>query len=335
MNQPTGGTNSVKFVKTLVAVLIFGVFALGVAACGDDEESSSSEDVEAPTDLSGSISIDGSSTVQPFAEAAAELIAEGSPDLEVTVGAAGTSGGFEKFCAGEIDIADASRPIEPEEEELCKEGGVEYSELQVANDGVVVVTNPALEVSCLTTDQIAELWSDDKITNLADLGEDAETGEPLPNAELSLYGPGTDSGTFDYFTEEINGEEGLSREDYQASEDDNVLVEGISGDDAGLGYFGFSYYEQNADSLNAVSVDSGEGCVEPTVDTIQSGEYAPLARPLYMYPSNEALATPEVEGFMQFVVDNYEGIADAALIVPMDETQASDAQSNLKSALGS
>jgi phosphate transport system substrate-binding protein len=334
MNQPTGGSNSVKFVKTLVAVLIFGVFALGVAACGDDEESSTA-DVEAPTDLSGSIAIDGSSTVQPFAEAAAELVAEGSPDLEVTVGAAGTSGGFEKFCAGEIDISDASRPIEPEEEKLCSEGGVEYSEVQVANDGIAVVTNPALEISCLTTDQLAELWSDDSITNYSELGEDAETGEPLPDVDISLYGAGTDSGTFDYFTEEINGEEGKSREDYQASEDDNVLVEGISGDDAALGYFGFSYYEQNQDSLNIVKVDSGDGCVEPTVETIQAGEYTPLARPLYMYPSNEALGKPEVEGFMQFVVDNYEGIADAALIVPMDETQAEEAQSNLESALGS
>jgi phosphate transport system substrate-binding protein len=334
MNQPTGGSNSVKFVKTFVAVLIFGVFALGVAACGDDEESSTA-DVEAPTDLSGSIAIDGSSTVQPFAEAAAELVAEGSPDLEVTVGAAGTSGGFEKFCAGEIDISDASRPIEPEEEKLCSEGGVEYSEVQVANDGIAVVTNPALEISCLTTDQLAELWSDDSITNYSELGEDAETGEPLPDVDISLYGAGTDSGTFDYFTEEINGEEGKSREDYQASEDDNVLVEGISGDDAALGYFGFSYYEQNQDSLNIVKVDSGDGCVEPTVETIQAGEYTPLARPLYMYPSNEALGKPEVEGFMQFVVDNYEGIADAALIVPMDETQAEEAQSNLESALGS
>jgi phosphate transport system substrate-binding protein len=334
MNQPTGGSNSVKFVKTLVAVLIFGVFALGVAACGDDEESSTA-DVEAPTDLSGSIAIDGSSTVQPCAEAAAELVAEGSPDLEVTVGAAGTSGGFEKFCAGEIDISDASRPIEPEEEKLCSEGGVEYSEVQVANDGIAVVTNPALEISCLTTDQLAELWSDDSITNYSELGEDAETGEPLPDVDISLYGAGTDSGTFDYFTEEINGEEGKSREDYQASEDDNVLVEGISGDDAALGYFGFSYYEQNQDSLNIVKVDSGDGCVEPTVETIQAGEYTPLARPLYMYPSNEALGKPEVEGFMQFVVDNYEGIADAALIVPMDETQAEEAQSNLESALGS
>jgi phosphate transport system substrate-binding protein len=320
--------------KTSFALAATAVLALGVAACGDDEESSTA-DVDAPSGLSGSITIDGSSTVQPLAEAAAELIAEGSPDLQVTVGAAGTSGGFEKFCAGETDITDASRPIEPEEEELCAEENVEYTEVQVANDGIAIVTNPALAISCLTTDQLAQLWSDDSVTNYSELGEDAETGEPLPDAEVSLYGPGTDSGTFDYFTEEINGEEGESRKNYQASEDDNVLVEGVGGDEAGLAYFGFSYYEQNADSLNVVAVDAGDGCVTPDVETIQSGEYAPLARPLFMYPSNEALAKPEVEGFMQFVVDDYEAIADAALIVPMDSTQAKEARSNLEKALGS
>ena len=253
----------------------------------------------------------------------------------ITVGAAGTSGGFEKFCAGEIDISDASRPIEPEEEDLCAKDKITYDEIQVANDGVVVVTNPAVEISCLTTDQLAELWSDDKITNYSELGEDAETGETLPDVDVSLYGPGTDSGTFDYFTEEVNGEEGLSRKEYQPSEDDNQLVQGVGGDAGGLGYFGFSYYEQNADTLNLVSVDDGKGCVEPSVETIQSGEYTPLSRPLFMYPSKDAIGRPEVEGFMNYVVDSYSEIAEAALIVPMDDTQASDARSNLDKALGS
>ena len=138
---------------------------------------------------------------------------------------------------------------------LCKKGGVEYTEVQVANDGISVVTNPGLEISCLSIDQLKQLWADDTVTNYSELGDDADTGEPLPDAEVSLYGPGTDSGTFDYFTDAINGEEGLSRKDYQASEDDNVLVQGVSGDEDGLGYFGFSYYEQNADALNLVSVD--------------------------------------------------------------------------------
>jgi phosphate transport system substrate-binding protein len=310
-----------------------GLLAIGVAACGDDDDSGSGDSGDG--DLSGTVSIDGSSTVQPFAEAGAELFNEENPDVDVTVGAAGTSGGFEKFCAGEIDISDASRPIEPEEEDLCAKDKIEYDEIQVANDGVVVVTNPGLEISCLTTDQLAELWTDDKITNYSELGKDADTGEALPDVDVSLYGPGTDSGTFDYFTEEINGEEGLSRKEYQPSEDDNVLVQGVAGDSAGLGYFGFSYYEQNVDQLNLVSVDGGDGCVEPTVETIQSGEYAPLARPLFMYPSKDAIGRPEVEGYMNYVVDNYSEIADAALIVPMDETQASDARSDLDKALGS
>jgi len=301
--------------------------SIGAVACGEDDSSSSGEGLE------GTIAIDGSSTVQPFAQAAAELYREEEPGVDATVGAAGTGGGFEKFCAGETDISDASRPIEAEEEKLCQEGNVEYSEVQVANDGIAITTNPELEISCLTTDQLAELWTDDTVTNYSELGEDAETGEPLPDVDVSLYGPGTDSGTFDYFTDEINGEEGVSRKDYQPSEDDNVLVEGVSGDTEGLGYFGFSFYEQNQDTLNLVSVDEGDGCVEPSVESIQAGEYSPLGRPLFMYPSAEAIQRPEVEGFMQFVVDNYSEIAEAALIVPMDEGQAEEAASALEGAL--
>src|SRR5215212_10457227 len=158
MNQPTGGSSSVKSPKTFFALIAAGLLALGIAACGDDSDSGSSGGGDAPSGLAGSITLDGSSTVQPFAEAAAELIAEGSPDLQITVGAAGTSGGFEKFCAGETDISDASRPIEPEEEAACKKGGVSYTGVQVANDGIAIVTNPALEISCLTTDQLAKLW---------------------------------------------------------------------------------------------------------------------------------------------------------------------------------
>ncbi len=301
---------------------------LGVAGCGSGGDS--------PSGISGSIAIDGSSTVQPFAEAAAELFNGENPDVSITVGAAGTGGGFEKFCAGEIDIADASRPIDQKEEApVCEKDDITYTELQVANDGIAVVTNPAVEVSCLTTDQLAQLWTDDTVANLSDLGDDADTGEPLPDVEVSLYGPGTDSGTFDYFTDEINGEEGVSRDDYQPSEDDNQLVQGVAGDDAALGYFGFSYYEQNADQLNLVSVDAGDGCVEPSSATIQSGDYTPLGRPLFMYPNNQKLADEALGGFMQYVVDDYEGIAEAALIVPMDEAQAEESRSALEGALGS
>jgi phosphate transport system substrate-binding protein len=318
--------------KWLFAVGASMVLALGVAACGDDDDDSNGSGSESSGDLSGSISIDGSSTVQPFAEAAGELFNEENPDVNITVGAAGTSGGFEKFCAGETDISDASRPIEPEEEELCSKDNVEYTEVPVANDGISVVTNPGLEISCLTVDQLKQLWETDEVTNYSELGDDADTGEPLPDAEVSLYGPGTDSGTFDYFTDVINGEEGVSRREYQASEDDNVLVQGVSGEENALGYFGFSYYEQNADSLNLVSVDDGSGCVAPSSESIQDGSYTPLSRPLFMYPSAEALAKPEVEAFMQYIVDNYQAIAEAALIVPMSEEQGSEAASALQGA---
>ncbi len=318
--------------RNLLVLGSAAVLALGIAACGgDDDDSGSSGSSES---VSGTIRMDGSSTVQPFAQAAAELFAEENPDVEITVGAAGTGGGFEKFCAGETDISDASRPIEAEEKKLCKDGGVAYTEIQVANDGIAVTTNPALEISCLSVDQLKQLWIDDQVTNYSELGNDADTGDALPDAEVSLYGPGTDSGTFDYFTDVINGEEGVSRKEYQPSEDDNVLVTGVGGDENGLGYFGFSYYEQNQDTLNLVSVDDGNGCIAPDVDTIQSGDYSPLSRPLFMYPSAEAMQKPEVAAFMQYVIDNYDSIAEAALIVPMDDAQASEATSALDSAMG-
>ena len=321
----------------LLAVGASSLLAFGLAACGEDDDGGI--ETEGPSGLSGEIQIDGSSTVQPFAEAAAELFNGENPDVQISVGAAGTGGGFERFCAGETQISDASRPIdEAEEVPLCEEEGIKYTEVQVANDGIAVATSPDLEISCLTSEQLAELWTDDSITNYSDLGDDAETGEPLPDAEVSLYGPGTDSGTFDYFTDAINGEEGLSRKDYQASEDDNQLVTGVAGDGAGLGYFGFSYYEQSADQLNLVSVDGGDGCVAPDAETIQSGEYAPLSRPIFMYPSTQALDDPDngeaVTGFMQFVVDNSEAIAEAALIVPMDEKQAEDAKAAFEGVAG-
>ncbi len=285
------------------------VLALGVAACGDDDDDEGGGNGGG---VSGEIAIDGSSTVFPFAQAAAEQFQTENPDVRITVGQSGTGGGFEKFCAGETDISNASRPIDSEEEvPLCEKDGVTYKELQVASDGIAVVSNPALEVECLTTDQLKEIWEPgSKVSSLA------EVDASLPDAELSLYGPGTDSGTFDFFTDEINGEEGATRKDYQPSEDDNVLVQGVEGDEGGLAYFGHSYAEQNKDRLNIVRVDGGSGCVEPTTETIQSGEYTPLGRPLFMYPSEHSLETPQVRAFMEFVLENADAIAETALIVP-------------------
>jgi phosphate transport system substrate-binding protein len=314
--------------RKLLAFAACGALALGVAACGDDDDDDGGGNGGGGGgDLSGTIRIDGSSTVGPFAQAAQEAFQGENPGVRITVAQSGTGGGFEKFCAGETDISNASRPIDEEEEvPICEKENVQYQEVQVANDGISIATNPELAVDCMTTQQLKQLWQQgSKIRSLS------EIDPSLPDSELSLFGPGTDSGTFEFFTEEINGEEANSRKDYQPSEDDNVLVQGVAGEPGGLGYFGFSYYEQNKDKLNLVGVDAGNGCVKPSMEAIASGEYEPLSRPLFMYPSQEALQRPEVMAFMEYVVENYDAIAEAASIVPMSESQASEAQTALGS----
>jgi phosphate transport system substrate-binding protein len=306
----------------LLALAASAALATGAAACGGNDSSASADQGGGGGDFAGTIRIDGSSTVFPFAEAAAELFNEEAPDVKITTGQSGTGGGFEKFCAGETDISDASRPIKDDEEvPVCEKNGVAYGEVQIANDGIAVVTNKSLKVDCLTTDQLKALWNKgSEAKSLADIDP------KLPATKLSLYGPGTDSGTFDFFTKEINGEEGVTREDYQASEDDNQLVTGVAGDEGGLGYFGFSYYESNMDQLNLVGVDSGGGCVKPSTETIQDGTYKPLGRPIFMYPASKSLAKPEVKAFMDFTVENAADIATAAKIVPLTDEQAGQAK---------
>ena len=301
-----------------------------------DDDSSSSGDSSTAQNLSGSIAIDGSSTVQPFAEAAAELFNEDNPDVDITVGAAGTSGGFEKFCAGETDISDASRPIEPEEVDACKkEGDRVHRGPGRQRRHLDHRPTPALEICCLTTDQLSSCGPTTRSPTTASWATTPTPASRCPTPTSASTGPARTRGRSTTSPTQINGEEDASRKEYQPSEDDNVLVQGVAGDENGLGYFGFSYYEQNQDQLNLVSVDSGDGCVAPSTDTIQSGDYSPLSRPLFMYPKPESLQKPEVSGFMQFVVDSYSDIADAALIVPMDDTQAADAKSALDDALSS
>jgi phosphate transport system substrate-binding protein len=313
--------------RKLLAFAACGALALGAAACGSDDDDGGGGGGGGGGDLSGTIRIDGSSTVGPFAQAAAEEFQAQNPGVRITVGTSGTGGGFEKFCAGETDISDASRPIDEEEEvPICEKEGVTWKEVQVANDGISVVTNTDLKVTCLTTKQLKQLWEQgSKVKSLNQIDP------KLPDTQLSLFGPGTDSGTFEFFTEEINGEEGNTRKDYQPSEDDNVLVQGVAGEPGGLGYFGFSYYEQNQDKLNLVEVNPGGGCVAPSQETIADGSYKPLSRPLFMYPSEKALKKPEVKAFMDYVVENYQAIAEASQIVPMSQSQADEA----KTALGS
>jgi len=314
----------------LIALLTLAL-AGGVAACGSDDDSSGSGGSSSSSSdeaVKGSIAIDGSSTVYPYAQAAAELFNEENPDVKISVGQSGTGGGFEKFCAGETDVSTASRAIEDDEAKACQGKSINYSEVQIANDGIAVVTNKDLKVDNLTVDQLKEVWN--KGSKVASL---SQVDSSLPGDKLSLYGPGTDSGTFDFFTDEINGEEGVTREDYEPSEDDNQLVTGVQGDEGGLGYFGFSYYEAAADQLNLVGVDSGDGnCVKPSVETIQDGSYKPLSRPLFMYPKAEAVTRPEVKAFLEFTVENAAMIAEAAKIVPLTEEQVGTAQEELATA---
>ncbi len=323
----------------LLHVAVTGTLALGVAACGGEEgetsagqtpkESSSSNGAQK---LSGTIKIDGSSTVAPLSEAAAELFQAENPDVRVTVGTSGTGGGFEKFCAGETDISDASRPIKDDEEvPICEKNGVKFEEVQVANDGLAVVVNPENEwASCMTVDQLNKIW---------DKGSEVENWSQVdprfPDEEMELFGAGTDSGTFDYFTDAVNGEEGRSRSDYNATEDDNVTVQGVSGAKGAIGYFGLSYVEQNEGTIKAAEIDGGDGCVAPTKETVQDGSYKPLSRPLFVYPSQKALQRPEVKAFMEFYIANQDKITEQALYVPMTEEQLTASQEKVASLAGS
>ena len=321
--------------KWLLALGLSGLLAFGVAACGDDDDDNGDGNGggDTPTGLEGSIAIDGSSTVAPLSEAAAELFQQENPDVQVSVGTSGTGGGFEKFCAGETDISDASRQIDEQEEvPVCEEAGVEFEEVAVANDALTVVANPENPVTCLTVEQLNSVWGpDSKITSWGDIeGLDAEFAE-----ELQLFGPGTDSGTFDYFTDAVNGEEGVQRKEYNnVGEDDNATVSGVSGAPGGMGYFGFSFFEENADTLKALEIDGGDGCVAPSIETVQDGTYTPLGRELFIYPSAEALQREEVQAFVTFYIENQEAITEAAGFIPMTEEQTAESQDKVDSLAG-
>jgi phosphate transport system substrate-binding protein len=293
---------------TLLACV--AALALAAAGCGGDDDGGS--------DGGGSIAIDGSSTVGPFATRASEDFRADNPDVRITVGISGTGGGFERFCAGETDISDASRPIDEEEAAMCEENGIEYVELHVAADALTNIVNIENDwATCLTVDQLMKIWGPD--SNVSNWNQ---VDPSFPDVPLKLYGPGTDSGTFDYFTDVINGEEGASRTDFSASEDDNVIVQGVSGDEGGLGYLGFSYYEENQDTLKALEVDGGSGCVAPSVEAAQDGSYTPLSRPLLMYVKTSALTeNATVADFLNFTLENAQSIAEESRVVPLSQEQ--------------
>lgn len=297
--------------------------ALLSAACGG-------ESGDTAMGLGGSVTIDGSSTVFPIAEAVAEEFQIAHPDVRVTVGVSGSGGGFERFCNGETDISNASRPIRESEVEECREAGIEFTELSVAWDGLSVIVNPQNEfVECLTTDELRRIWSPDGgVSTWSDVRSE------WPDEEIRLYGPGTDSGTFDYFTETIVGESGASRPDFQASEDDNILVQGVAGDRYALGYFGYAYYAENRSRLKLVQVDGGNGCVAPSDETIEDGSYAPLARPLFVYVKRAALERPEVRAYVEFMLEEAPALVPATGYHPLSEAQYQEGLAAIAEAAG-
>jgi phosphate transport system substrate-binding protein len=309
-------TRFIRLAAALAAVLLITV----AAGCGGGDESGDGDGGDV-------ITADGSSTVGPFVTRAAEDF-KAEQDVDVTVGISGTGGGFERFCAGETDLSNASREIDEDEVALCEDGGVEYVEFRVATDALTNVVNAENDwATCLTVDQLNAIWEPgSKVENWN------QVDPSFPDQPISLFGPGTDSGTFDYFTDVINGEEGASRTDYSASEDDNVVVQGVSGETGGLGYFGFSYYEQNQDTLKALEVDGGSGCVAPSVETAQDDTYTPLSRPLFVYVKTTSLERPEVREFIQFIFDNNETIATESLFVPLNDEQVQEGLTALEDA---
>ncbi len=263
------------------------------------------------------IKIDGSSTVYPITEAVAEEFQKTKKDVKVTVGISGTGGGFKKFCRGETDISDASRPILKKEMDLCKENGIEYIELPVAYDGLAVMVNPKNTwIKSMTVADLKKMWEPDaqgKITKWNQIRPE------WPDASLKLYGAGADSGTFDYFTEAIVGKAKSSRGDYTASEDDNVLVQGIAGDKNAIGFFGLAYYEENKDKLKLVPIDGGKGLIFPSEKTVMDGTYQPLSRPIFIYVNKKSISKPEIKEFVGFYLKNASKLVKEVKYVPLPD----------------
>lgn len=289
-------------------IILLAAISVSLASCGNQKNESSS-----------AITIDGSSTVYPVTEAIAEEYRTVAPDVNVTIGVSGTGGGFQKFGRGEVAITNASRPIKEDEKAIAEANGISFVELEVAYDGLAVIVHPENDwVSCFTVEQLRKIWEPSAQGNIKRWNQIDPT---WPDEEIRLYGPGVASGTFDYFTEAIVGTSGSSRGDYTASEDDNVLVQGVSGDKYGLGFFGLAYYEENADKLKMVAVDGGEGCVEPSAQTVSDGSYAPLSRPLYIYVNSSSLDNPEVIDFVNFYLTEASVLLDDVGYVPLTDEE--------------
>jgi phosphate transport system substrate-binding protein len=279
--------------------------------------------------LSGRITADGSSTVGPFTTAAAEMFQRRNKGVQITVGISGTGGGFERFCRDETDLSNASRPIRASENSSCLSRGIRWLAMTVANDGIAIVVNRDNPwASCLTVAELKKIWdTGSKVDNWRDV----RAG--FPNVPLKLFGAGTDSGTFDFFTEAINGRSRRSRSDYTASENDNILVQGIAGERGAMGYFGLSYYQENRSRLKLLGVDGGNGCVTPSIATVQARRYKPLGRPLFVYAKRASFTRPEVRAFLGFILNNQKAIATRARFVPLTEAQAKGQRARYRLAL--
>lgn len=319
--------------KTLYPIFVVAVLlSLALAACAPATPAPSTPvvvvqtqvvEVEklitpTPGPIEGTILVDGSSTVAPITMAVAEEFQKQYPEVRVPVGISGTGGGFKKFCAGETDISDASRPIKASEAEECKKNGIEYIELPVAFDGLAVMVNPSNDfVSCMTVEELKKIWepeAEGKITNWKQVRAD------FPDRPLTLYGAGTDSGTYDYFTQAIVGKEGASRGDFTPSEDDNVLVQGIAGDPNALGFFGLAYYEENKDKLKLVAIDNGNGCVAPSLETVVNSTYQPLSRPLFIYVNRARIdQKDEISAFVEFYLKNAKSLVSQVGYIPLTD----------------
>ena len=315
-----------------VALAAAGLLLLSACAGAAEEEAApvaeeattSEETTEAAAELSGTVLLDGSSTVGPFAEAAAELFMNENPGVAVTVGISGTGGGFEKFCNGETDGSNASRGIKDEEAALCADNGIDFGQITVANDALSVIVNQDNPLQCISVESLKALWElDSSVTTWGDI-PGLDSGD-LASEDVVLYGPGTDSGTFDFFTDEINGESGNIRTDYNnIGEDDNQAVQGVSGSLGAMAFIPYSFYQEYSDTVKGLAIDSGAGCVDPTVENLLAGDYTPLGRGLYMFPASSALERPEVLAFYNFVIDENESIASAAGLVALTADQKTE-----------
>ncbi|MFD6065149.1 PstS family phosphate ABC transporter substrate-binding protein [Rhodococcus wratislaviensis] len=309
---------TIRQLDRVCAAVVAVAAGVTLAGCGGNDNTGGKT-------VSGPVVIDGSSTVEPLSSAAAALFMGEYPDTDVTVGTSGTGGGFAKFCAGETDVSDASRPIEGDEVAACEAKGIAFSQLTVANDALSVVVNPDNDwADCLTTEQLNTIWAPGStVTNWN------QVDPSFPNEPLQLFGAGTDSGTFDYFTQVVNGQEGASRTDYAATEDDNVTVEGVAASKGGLGYFGYSYVEANPDKVKAVKIDGGGGCVAPSSESARDGSYTPLTRELFIYVSDAALTKPQVASFADFYLRSNTKIVEEAGFIPLTDDQLKAALSEL------